>query len=146
MTPRSLVMAAFALLTIGTTACGGGDKSTGPGSLAGTYDLQSINGMTLPVTVYQEGSYKVEVTDGSVTMNADNTFLGSTTIRESDAGGSSSSSVVCPGTYTRNGSAITFAESPSSDDDCGGTYAGTWSNGNTITVTFAPGVQAVFRK
>src|SRR5215207_1261249 len=141
MTPKSLVMAAFVLVTIGASACGGGDKSTGPGTLAGTYDLQSINGIAPPVTIYQEGTFKVEVTDAGITMNADNTFVGSTTIRESDVGGSSSSSTVCLGTYTRNGNSITFIEPSSSTDDCGGSYGGTWSNGNTLTITVAPGLQ-----
>lgn len=136
----------LALCALALAACGGGDKSTGPGgSIAGTYTMQTVNGSAPPVTIFQVGTDKVEVTGGSVTMNADNTFSGVTSIRETSGGEALPvETFTCTGTYTRSGSAVTFTEPET--DDCGGSYPGTWSNGNTLTVNFAPGLQAVFKK
>ena len=137
------IAAVVALVALG--ACGGGDKSTGPsGTIAGTYSLKTVNGAALPAVVVQIGADKLEVTSGSVTMNSDNTFNGVTAFRETSSGVVDESSAVCSGTYSRSGSNVTFTETET--EDCGGSYPGTWSNGNTLTVTFAPGIQAVFRK
>ena len=144
MTLRSLTMAAAALLMIGTSACGG-DKSTGPnGTLAGTYDLKSVNGTAPPVTVFQAGTYRVQVTDGEIDLEANNTFNVSFTVRETDVGEDITTTSICPGTYTQSGNTITFTEPET--EDCGGSYVGTWSNGNTLTIDFGAGLQGVFRK
>ena len=87
---------------------------------------------------------KLEVTGGSVTMNENETFSGVTVLRETVEGVVDDYSASCTGTYTRSGSTVAFAEAES--DDCGGNYSGTWTSGNTLTVTFAPRIVAVFKK
>lgn len=141
-----LTAAAVTLLAVGTSACGG-DKATGPGgSIAGTYNLQTVNGAAPPVILLQIGAYKLEVTAANLVVNSNNTFSSSSTYRETDAGTTTTSTSVCAGTYTRNGNSLTFTEPETSNEDCGGTYTGTWSNGNTLTVALDAEVQAVFRK
>jgi len=136
----TLALAAFSL-----AACGGSDKPAGPSaSIAGTYTLQTVNGRSLPSTIFQVGNDKLEVTGGSVTMNENETFSGVTALRETVEGVVDDYSASCTGTYTRTGSTVAFAEAES--DDCGGNYSGTWTSGNTLTVTFAPGIVAVFKK
>ena len=135
----------LAALALALAACGGSDKSTGPGgTLEGTYALKTINGRALPAVVFQIPDDKVEITSGSVTMNANNSFSETVTLRETITGSPvEETPITCPGTYTRSGSAITFSEPET--EDCGGTYTGTWSSGNTLTVNFG-GVTGVFRK
>ena len=147
MMRRTLATAALALLTLASGACGGDDDSTGPnGSIAGTYTLQTINGDPPPVTLLEFDTYKIEVTGASIVLNTNNTFSATSAFRETDDGQVTTSNSVCAGTYTRSGSTVTFSEPESINEDCGGSYTGTWSNGNTLTVTFDAGVQAVFRK
>ena len=147
MMRRTLATAALALLTLAAGACGGDDDSTGPnGSIAGTYTLQTVNGSPPPITVFELGDDKIEVTGASVVINENGTFSATSTVRETDAGQVTTSSSVCSGTYTRSGSTVTFTEPDSNNEDCGGSYTGTWSNGNTLTIAFGPGLQAVFRK
>jgi len=147
MMRRTLATAALALLTLAAGACGGDDDSTGPnGSIAGTYTLRTVNGSPPPITLLEFQDYKVEVTAASVVMNANNTFSATSTFRETDAGEVTTSNSVCTGTYAVSGSTVTFTEPESTNEDCGGSYTGTWSNGNTLTVAFGGGLEAVFRK
>lgn len=144
--PRRLVSAAIVAVTMLAAACGGGDKSTGPTTLEGTYTLKTVNGSAPPVIIAQLGADKVEVLGGSLLMNANNTFSGSTTVRFTESGVVSTETADCDGSFTRSGNAVTFSEDDDVSGDCGGTYSGTFSNGNTLTVNFAPGIQAVFKK
>ena len=144
---RILATAALALLTFAASACGGDDDPSGPnGSIAGTYTLRTVNGSPPPVTLLEFQDFKVEVTAASIVMNANNTFSATSTFRETDAGVVTTSTSVCSGTYSLSGSTVTFTEPDSDNEDCGGSYTGTWSNGNTLTVSFDAGLQAVFRK
>jgi hypothetical protein len=143
MLRRSLVstLAGVALLT----ACG---DSTGPGGrIAGTYQLETINGDPLPVTIFEFGPYRAEALSGDLVVRANNTFSTSLTLRETDAGGVMTTTITCTGTYTVDGNTVTFREQGSTNVDCaGGEYVATW-NENTITVVDAAfGVEAVYRR
>jgi hypothetical protein len=134
------------LAALAMGACGG-DKSTGTkASLPGTYTMKTVNGSTLPVTYYQDASEKDEITSGNLVINSNNTFSETASFRVTLSGQTSTSSSTCTGTFTQNGNSITFTEAVSSNEDCGGSYVGSWSNGNTLTVAFDAGIQVVYRK
>ena len=56
----------------GMWACSG--DSTSPSSIAGTYNLQTIDGQSLPVIVLEEGTDTVAVTAGFMRLNSDQTY------------------------------------------------------------------------
>lgn len=138
---RRLLLAFAVLFAVVLSACGGGDDSTGPGSanISGTYTLRTINGRSLPATVFQAGADRVEVLSGNVTLTDGGTYTTQNTVRTTFGGVASTESETDAGTYTRSGTALTFR---SSDD--GTTVSGTVSNG-AITVVFE-GLSAVYRK
>lgn len=117
---RLALLALGALTMFGTTACGD-DEPSGPGaSVAGAYNLSTINGDAVPATVY-EGSelgfyYKVEVLSGLLTLRANGTFDDVTTIRETEGNNPPESSVVeASGTFVREGNTLTLTDQESED-------------------------------
>ena len=117
---RLALLALGALTMFGTTACGD-DEPSGPGaSVAGTYNLSTVNGDPIPSTVY-EGSdlgfyYKVEVVSGVLTLRANGTFDDVTTIRETEGTSAPESSVVqASGTFVRAGNTLTLTEQESGE-------------------------------
>lgn len=107
-------------------ACG--DDSTGPGSsIAGTYQLQTVNGQQVPATVVQAGNNKTVIASGSLILNQNNTFFAAMTIESTVNGLVDSETQASTGTYTRNNTSIQFTSE-------GKTVTGTLS-GNTLTVS-----------
>lgn len=75
----------------------------------GTYNISSINGTALPFTLTADtASVTQEVVEGSVTLNADRTFLDHTTFRNTSGGTASNSEFVVQGRYLRSGNNVTF--------------------------------------
>ena len=134
---RQIAILSLLLLVPLLSGC---SDSTGPGgsSATGTYNLRTVNGNNLPVVVLQVGSDRVEVTQGSITLNADNTFTDRTTFRVTESGTSTTDTEVIAGTYTRNNNAIQFST------DEGDTYSASLS-GNTLTQTIE-GFVLVYQK
>jgi hypothetical protein len=140
--PFLLLLGGFALLS----ACGG-DGGSGPGgeaNIAGTYNLQTINGASPPVTILQIGPDRLEITSGNFTVSANNTFSNTHTYRETSGGQTTTVTETCTGTYSRNGNSVSFAEA-TSGEFCGDDYNGTVS-GNNLTVAYDAQVQAVYRR
>ena len=134
MRPVALTVAlAVSLLT----GCG---DATGPEAIAGNYTLRSINGQDLPFIIVQVLADKIEVTAGSVRINSDNTFSSSTTlaITETEGGTTTSETGTTTGTYTLNGTAITFTSE-------GETSTGSIT-GNTLTIIWDEGLTLVYQK
>lgn len=97
--------------------------------ITGTYNLKTVNGKSLPAVLAEvTGSYKLEITAGSVTLNEDKTFGASITFRETQGSTVKTEPATDSGTYTVSGSVITFA---SRDGD---TFTATRSGG-TLTIT-----------
>lgn len=117
--------------------------SSGPGGEAnihGTYNLHMVNGQSLPFAVIVLGTeYRLEVSSGSLTVNADNTYALSTTLRETESGTTTTVTEASTGTWTRSNNAITFT-----DGSDGTSITGAAGNG-TITVV-DQGLTIVFRK
>lgn len=130
----------FLLLTAVLIGCGS-DSSTGPSSatIAGTWNLQSINGTTLPFTLAQTGANKIELTSDIIVVSGTGSFTQTSTLRTTDNGQVTTQSVADAGTYTLNGSAVTLRWN--SD---GSISTGSWV-GNTITAT-GDGLAFVYKR
>ena len=135
---RSLIAACVLFIA---ASCGGDDAPTAPtmASIAGTWNLQTVNGSALPFTVAQSGSDKIEVLGDAITVTASATFTQLTQVRVTQGGQVSTQSVPDAGSYTLNGKTVTFTFN--SD---GSTGTGTLS-GNTLTVAES-GISLVYRK
>jgi hypothetical protein len=130
-------------LTLATVlaACGGSDKSTAPttASVAGVWNLQTVNGNNLPYTVIAVGSDHIEVTSDVITASSNGTFSQVTTLRVTQSGQTQTQNQPDSGTWSLNGTAVTFTFQ--SD---GSTGTGSLS-GNTLTVTEG-GLALVYKK
>lgn len=66
-----------AFLSLAAIACGSSD-STAPenpyANAAGSYALVSLNGRTLPATVFQDATMRVDITSSILVLRADRTF------------------------------------------------------------------------
>lgn len=120
---------ACALLIV-AAACGS-DGPTQPTStsVAGTWSLQTINGNGLPYVVAQTGADKVELISDVITAVASGSFTQITQVRITQNGQTSTQSIPDAGSFSLNGTAVTFTFN--SD---GSTGTGSVS-GNTLTVT-----------
>jgi hypothetical protein len=117
--------------TLALLACG---DSTGPvQSLNGTYDLQTVNGASLPFTDRNDGFTREDILADAITVSGGNSTSGSfsevTTLRETDlqTGQSTPGTRSDFGTYVINGTAVTLTFSD------GSTASGTIA-GSTVTV------------
>jgi hypothetical protein len=100
------------------------------GGHTGTYVLKTVNGKSLPAAIIEiVGTYKLEITAGSVTLNEDKTFSASITFRETEGTTVRTQTETDSGTYTISGNTITFSSQGS-----GSAVTGTLSGG-TLTVT-----------
>lgn len=127
------------------TAAGCGSDSNAPDtSHVGVYDMVSVDGDPLPATVIDFPGYKVVVTDGSLALAANNTFIQSiSSIETIDGTDGPVEPTSCAGHYTRKGNTITMTI-PETDLCDGQTVAGTLS-GTTLTVDYE-GTTVVFSR
>lgn len=128
----------LALLAL-TLACSG--DSTGPteASVAGTWNLQSVNGTALPFVIAQTGTNKTEITADVLTVTSSGSFTEITTVRTTLNGTATTQTVPDAGSYVLNGNNVTFQFQ--SDGSVG---SGTIS-GNTLTVSQA-GLSLIYKK
>lgn len=132
-------LAAIAMLGLAAAACGGGnDGINEPASIAGTYNLETIDGKTPPVVVFEEPGLKVEVVSGNFILTASGTFTTTVGWRTTENGQVTTNSETFPGTYTVTGTTVNFAYADGDTDSA--TLAG-----STLTFTEA-GSTVVFRK
>ena len=124
-------MRRFLLLSVVFAVACGSDSTTQPttASIAGTWNLQSINGSNMPFILSQTGANKVEVVSDAVTAVSTGSFTEITTLRSTINGQVTTQSVPDAGSYTLNGTAVFFIFN--SD---GSTGTGSLS-GNTLTVS-----------
>lgn len=134
---RTFVRLALLGLVTAATACG--DKDPGePISIAGTYQLQSVNGQSPPVTVAEDPGFKVEVLSGNFILAGNGNFTTTVDFRFTVSGEVTTDSDTYPGTYSVSGSTVTFKY------DDGDTETATIS-GNTLTFN-SDGTIVVFRR
>ena len=130
----------FAASLCAAAACGS-DSPAAPtlASVAGTWNLQTVNGVSLPLVLSQTSTEKHELTALTFDATSTGTFTETDSYRDTVNGVVSTSSTGDSGTYTINGSSITFTF-----DSDGLSDTGTIS-GNTLTI-ISQGIVLVLRK
>ena len=117
-----------AAATLAAAACG---EKQGPteAALAGTYQLQTVDGQPLPVVDVQQQSALIS---GSMTLGVTGAFTVTNTYRLGPGGSAGDLTRSASGTYRLSGSTIAFS---ALDEGSGSvTFSGTVS-GNTVAVT-----------
>lgn len=126
------------LLVAGLMACGG--ETTAPAAtIAGTWNLQTINGTTMPFVIAQTGANKDELLSDMLVVSGTGSFTQTTTLRSTRNGAASTQSIADAGSYSLNGSAVSFRWN--SDNSTG---TGSWT-GNTLTMA-ADGFAVVYTR
>jgi hypothetical protein len=136
-----LAVAAMALITSGC-----GSDSTGPMDLLrlGRYRLVSVDGETLPLTLYDDPTLKLTVTSGALTLNSNNSFTEEVHIDVVANGFPAAPELLtCNGTFERSGNSFTMTSTAS--DECDASTATGTLSGNTLTVD-DEGQVLVFRR
>lgn len=133
---RSLVVPMLASLAL--AGCGGGGDETGPTTVAGVYNLVTVNGRALPAVVVDFGGYRLEVLSSELTLHPGGAYSEMSQVRETEDGTTTTSSLPSAGTYSTRGAQITLA------DGDGDTITGTVS-GDRITLA-EQGVVLVYER
>jgi len=130
-------------LPLALAACGGSDNSsTGPtlASVAGTWNLSTVNGAPLPYTISNNGGLKTEVLSAVTIVTANGTFNEVQQIRTTFNGQATVTSLPTSGTFSLSGTLVTLNITGS------GTLSGTLTNSTTFAVTDPTGAIYVFVK
>ena len=96
----------FPALLIAALACADGPAA--PPTPTGTYRLGTVDAKTLPATLFVQGDYTFQATDGVYTLRPDNSFHSSMTWIERMKGWSHTSTHSFDGTYSIAGDSVTF--------------------------------------
>lgn len=118
-------------LPIALLACGGDDSSTTTptlASLAGTWNLQTVNGSPLPFTIASNGTAKTEILSQVATVGSNGTFTEVTQTRTTISGQISVMTLPSSGTISLSGTLVTITVSGS------GTSTGTLNSNTMLTV------------
>ena len=136
-----LALAASALVA---AACGGSDSTAPDLSHVGAYDLELIDGAPVPASIFSVPGYHLDVIAGQLTLNANNTFVESITVREivDDVEGPIEA-FNCLGSYQRRGATLTMTVPATPICDAATTTGRI--DGNSVIVDYQ-GVEAVFRR
>jgi len=106
-------------------ACG--SDSTGPGEpgVVGSYSITTVNGKTLPVALFNEATYKYEVTNGSISLTGDGKYTVVTNFRQTIPGNISLFTDSTFGTWSQSGSVINFKNAQDTTAKDQATWVGT---------------------
>jgi hypothetical protein len=132
---RFLLTVATAASALAITSCG---DITGVGNVTGAYELQTINGQFLPVTVDDPAAGTIVIVGGEIILDSDETF--SDLVDYRFPGSSQIQSQPVFGTYTRSGNTITFFP------DNGGDYRMTVSSNGRLVGTTNDGLRLVYQR
>jgi hypothetical protein len=129
----------FVPLLVATALACGGDSSTSLANVPvpGTYTLRTINRLSLPYTILQQDSVKVELMGDSFTLADDRSWSEFGTRRITFSGQVVTDTISVTGTYVLSGTRITLIAANGSTD---GTIGG-----GTLTLT-NDAVVAVYQK
>jgi hypothetical protein len=126
---RKALFAGFTAVAM--AACGNDVTGTDPDAVAGEYLLISIDGQPLPVIVDQVGNDIAEVTQGSVSLEADGRFSDVTELRLTESGVTTTEVDATQGTWAVVGTTISFMP-----NDGSGNYTMTWDRQDRLTQLF----------
>jgi hypothetical protein len=129
---------ALALLLASASCSSDSSTNPTPESLAGTWNLSTVNGSSLPFLL-QAANPKVELLDDQFIVSSAGTFTQTQNVRLTDASGVTNLPFTDSGTWTLNGTSVTFTFT---SDGSSGT--GTVS-GNSFTFG-GPGFPLVYVK
>ncbi len=119
--PALVVAATLAL------ACGG--EASGPGrNPVGKYDLATFNAKALPVTLFADTGFTLALTAGTLSLDADGSFLSTISVNETVEGHKSVYVDTAAGRWTQAGATMLFTGADSLKQ------AGAW-DGARITLT-----------
>lgn len=118
-------------LTMLIAACGS-DSSGGPGGTTGpsnttpvgSYTITTVNGKALPVAVFNEPSYKYEVTAGSIALTSDGKYTVITNFRQTIPGNVSMFIDSTFGTWSQTGPQINLVNAQDTTAKDQATWAG----------------------
>jgi len=132
---RSHVKAIFAVLGIVlVAACN--EPTVVNGDASGTYALTAVNGSPLPFILDATATDTLVLNSGSITINADGTFVETLSADQSLSGVRTTQTNVCPGNYVQSGNSFTFSEALGSDPNCGAQYGAKWDGASTVSLFF----------
>ena len=120
-------------------ACGDATGPT-PQSVAGTWNLQSVNGSSLPYSVPQGGLANEQIIAGILDVAANRTFTYTTTFRSNFSGQTTSFAATDSGSYAILGNAVRFVFASDSSTGTG------VFNGNTVTLAAEGFASLVYTK
>jgi hypothetical protein len=133
---KTLLAIASVALVLGAAAC---SDITGTGNITGSYQLETLNGSSLPAISYQDNFEQDQMLSDTFTIYSDGTYTDDYTLRVSTQNGTSDQTFRDVGTYQRNNSALQFRDSAT-----GNIFTGSITS-NTLTITQF-GDTYVFRK
>ena len=135
---RRILVSVFTAATVLLSACGS-DSTTAPTptSIAGTWNLTTVNGAALPF-VLQAANPKIEILSDQIVILSNGSFTQSTQARATSGTTITTQTIPDGGTYTLNGTAATFTFTD------GGSETATVS-GNTMTIA-ETGLSLVYNK
>lgn len=102
-----------------TTSPGGGGN---PNSPIGSYNISTVNGKSLPVSLYAAGTYTYEVTAGTIGLTSDGKYSMINTYRQTIPGDVEIFADTTGGTWSLSGTTITMTDAAD-----GSTGSVTWS-------------------
>jgi hypothetical protein len=111
-------------------------------AVSGSYSLTSISGLPVPVSLNDT----ISISGGALSLKTDGTFTESLDYVIAGAAGTTTPTVTCTGSVGQRGSNFDFAETATSDRNCGGKFGGIWDGADTFSVTFNPGFVAVYNR
>ena len=120
---RLAVLASLTLVAIGCRDAGG------PTSPIAPYELSLIGTSALPVVLYSEEGYSLEVTAGAVELKADSTYTMELTVLETVDGNKSTYTDIESGTWLQGAAGAVTLTSTTAES-----FTAVWS-GTTLTVT-----------
>ena len=124
---KFLRLFAFALLLPVVVSCG---DATGPEEdITGTYNLETVDGKSLPAVVEDSPGFRVEILSMTMVLNQDNTFTLDEAYRFTEGGEQNEVNESSDGSWERQGDTVIFRSEI--DDDMTGRLGR-----GTITFTF----------
>ena len=111
---RTITLAGIVLALAACGSDSGVGPTAAPATVAGTYNLTTVDGQALPFTVLDLGAYQAKLAAGTLTLKADGTYTFQFGIRIEDSGNVRSVSQSDGGVWKTNAGAITLTSNEAS--------------------------------
>lgn len=140
----------LAIAALLLAACGSDSPTAPAGDYLGRYVLKSVDAMPVPVVLLDDGTHRLAISGGELTLAPHDVAVISTTLEARTTGlPPFSQAILCSGTFRHSGSRITItladATLPTPTACVAGTYDATLS-GPMLTVTQPDGDVLVYMR